>query len=244
MNKKYNREYKLLLRPLCSDLQDLFRKEEVILAGGAITSLFSNSTINDYDLFFKTEKNRDKVLEYFLDENNGLELIYDSDNAKTFKTGKLTIQLICKKDSIFKDTKLYLFQTFDFTVCMGAYLFKEQYFLLHEDFLEHLSKRILKYNILCTSPLHSMWRLHKYVARGFTIESPEILKMALHFAEIYKNINTLQELEPYLNGFSNKEYHGLKEYIFSNGSEKPEYLLEQIDNFNIIDSFKESTCDY
>jgi len=37
-----------------SDVIELFRKSKVIIAGGALTSIFSNKEINDIDVYFRS----------------------------------------------------------------------------------------------------------------------------------------------------------------------------------------------
>ena len=61
---EHKRELKRLRKELGDDF-GTFKHYDVILAGGAITSLFTANQINDFDLFFETEKDRRNLIERF-----------------------------------------------------------------------------------------------------------------------------------------------------------------------------------
>ena len=63
----YDRERYLILAKLDSDLIELFRRHDVLLCGGAITSLFTGAKIRDWDLYFPSAESfaavRDVVIQ-------------------------------------------------------------------------------------------------------------------------------------------------------------------------------------
>jgi len=239
----FKRAKKLILGRLYKDLIELFVQEKAILAGGAITSVFGNLPLNDYDIYFKNTSHRDKTVKFFDDENNGLELLSETKNAKTYNSGQCKIQLILRKDTFF-DNPIDLVRTFDFTACMGSYDFNSSFFILEPRFSPDLASRRLVYNKDSTSALHSLWRVQKYINKGFTIESPELIKIALVFAERYRNMKILGDLKEELSPFNPFAYEGLKQYVESNASFNLKELLNIIDSFNIIDPLPFTENDY
>ena len=50
---------------------------------------------------------------------------------------------------------------------------------MDECFLEHLSTRVLVFNIDAKYPINSMWRVQKYTDRGYKLPAIEMIKLAL-----------------------------------------------------------------
>ena len=176
----YAAEYELKYYKLVSGLPSCIIKKmeetNAIIAGGAITSIFSESPISDYDVYFYTEKELEAFNEYLnklVDGKEDLDIldrdVMDSDfrctkqctssNAWTYKVfwgnKTATIQVIMKCTcSTYCDENSsqnpydpsLLLSTFDFTVCMGALDVKSKQFILYKDFLVHLCSRRLIYN--------------------------------------------------------------------------------------------------
>lgn len=166
--------------------QDLFAQickiPHVFLCGGALTSIFSNSPIQDFDLYF-LNKHGFNELESYLGSVRNVKLILTTDNAKTFKkeinnTKSIKIQLI-KKPIVFEKSIESILNVFDFTVCQAGFDFDKKMFVSHDDFLLDLAKKELVFNIQSGSPLNSLFRLKKYLSKGFTITNKELLKIGL-----------------------------------------------------------------
>lgn len=189
-NKLYEHLGKKLIKKL--------KKYNAFVAGGAITSLFTNKDINDIDIYFRDEKD----LINFITEiyNNNYWIVSCTDKSILFQYKRedhncIDIQLIYFK--YFKDA-YEIFNTFDFTVNMGAFDFKTEEFVFHDDFLKHNSQRILKFNDKTAFPIISLLRVQKYKEKGFSISKPELLRIALTCMKL--KINTYDELKNHLGG--------------------------------------------
>src|SRR5690606_3144507 len=62
-----------------------------------------------------------------------------------------------------------IFNSFDFTVCMGAFDFETEEFIFHPDFFKHNSQRYLKFNTGTDFPVMSLLRVDKYRQKGYDI---------------------------------------------------------------------------
>lgn len=170
------------------------RFDNAFVAGGAVTSVFTNAKINDTDVYFKSR--RAFELGVYQAYEEGLWCVAASKRAVTFASGETIAQLM---HFDYFPTADAIFAAFDFTVCMGALdldarvkshwdgvkLVKtgeehpESGFVLHPDFLKHNSQRFLKFNPGTRYPLASATRVLKYQQRGYTIGKGDIMKIAL-----------------------------------------------------------------
>ena len=64
---KYNAERKLIEQTIDCNVLELLERYDTILAGGALTSVFTNNDINDLDIYFKNQRDLVSILyEIFL----------------------------------------------------------------------------------------------------------------------------------------------------------------------------------
>ncbi len=203
-------EHEIIQEVLGKRLCELLAENNAFLAGGAITSLFTNSKINDWDIFFQTQEEFNVVRTIFsrLNKINAqekvgfskIELITETSNAATFKVpsemhmrqthesyGKsyavddnFIIQL-CQKD--FLPIKEALAR-FDWTCVMGAYEFKSKEFYFHPNFFPDNSRKSLVINENCHSPFSAYFRHNKYKERGYTISFVEEFKMLMMLNDV------------------------------------------------------------
>lgn len=167
-------EAKFILNQLGSGTADILKKNKAILAGGAITSIFSGAPINDFDIYFPT-------IEDFTACNNELTTYHrraakcKTGNAFTF-TGiaNVPVQLIQK---IIVSSTVEIFDAFDFTIVCGAYDFANNKFIFHQDFYKHLAQRQLIYNPAAKWPIAALIRAEKYKKRGFNFSNKEFIKV-------------------------------------------------------------------
>lgn len=145
------------------------------IAGGAVTSVFTNSPIHDIDVYFKTKRAFESAV--FQSYEEGFWCIDTSKRAVTFADRNNRIYQLMHFD--FFPTAEDIFKAFDFTVCMGALDLDANDLILHPDFLKHNSQRFLSFNHGTRFPLASATRVLKYQARGYTIGKGNILKIAL-----------------------------------------------------------------
>lgn len=234
-----DREKYLLLKFIDKDLVDVLKGNKCIIAGGAVTSVFSGSRINDYDIFFR-EKEAIKVVRDYLDgEDSKYEWVISTDTAITYKPkkehrklGLRTIQLIILPETIGLGPA-DLIRDFDFTICMGAYSFYPESFTLCQDFLKHIAQKRLIFNTNSKYPLSSLFRTRKFMNRGYRISGSETIKLGLSINNL--NIKTFGELRRHLLGIDTLFLKPLTDRLLDEDMAEKEYdfgdFLHFIDDF-------------
>lgn len=159
-----------------------FAPKGAFIAGGAITSAFSNTPINDVDFYFKSEAAFMLAIESAYDE--GWWAVSATDRSVTFVQDNLTIQLIYFE---YFDSPTAVFDAFDFTCVMGAYDIDAKEFAFHDNFFKHLAQRHLSFHAGTRFPFVSLLRVHKYQQRGFNIGHGDILRIALRCHQVPLN---------------------------------------------------------
>jgi hypothetical protein len=212
---KYKSEKNKLLGLLGDDTYNLFKTYKVFIAGGCITSLFCNKEINDVDVYFRSKVDMLLCLaEVFggaIAEEDGasddvpyadisafsLICLNVTDKSITFedKGTNTKIQFICFD---YFNNEQEIFDSFDFTVCMGAFSFETEEFVLHEDFLKHNSQRYLKFNTGTAFPIMSTLRVNKYIEKGYTISKTEYLRVVMQCMTL--NLTTWDEATAHIGG--------------------------------------------
>lgn len=170
--------------------------ESFYIAGGAITSIFTNKDINDLDIYPKSVEALYKLIEY-CDNNTRVESCTDkSVFSVMFENGnEVCLNIICLDTYKSPDD---IFKTFDFSIVKGAFDMDSEEFYLHEEFLLDLSKRNLRCDTNTSFPLMSILRINKYLDRGYNISKNEIAKMLLKVSTL--NISSIEEAEKHLGG--------------------------------------------
>jgi hypothetical protein len=207
----YKREEYVLRKSIGEELFSLFGKYNCVIAGGAITSIFSGNIIKDYDVYFHNKEDLQALRQEknWSSETMVSKILSKTDNSITLSVNqgasighsdannKVVIQLILLEDLICSEVKKIIEQ-FDFTVCMGAYDFQTNSFVFDKDFLKHLSQRSLVYNANSKYPFASLYRVIKYIKKGFKISGIEMIKLGLKCNNI--KINNYKELSKQLLG--------------------------------------------
>ena len=173
-----------------------------IIAGGAVRATFAREFVSDYDIFLRT-----------FDDFTGFNMRLRADDHKSAFETDNTISYVIK-DKKFQVIKGFMFadydpndnanfakaiiDNFDFTVCMAAYDYFTGWFELNPLFLEHLAAKSLVYNIQGKYPLASLFRLRKYLKKGYTISGTEIIKLGLKVNNL--NMSNYRELKEQLQG--------------------------------------------
>lgn len=174
------REAYLLKKYLGEEAIKGLRSCNAIIAGGAITALFTGQKIRDWDIYFQNAADCRQAVTWF--GINGA-LANETDTSKSYHLGKQEkpYQLIVMPD-LFGDPKT-IFSYYDFTVCMAAYRFREdgkdEGFAFGDDFFKHIGQRRLVFHTGTLFPICSMLRVMKYIKKGFFITGMEILKIGL-----------------------------------------------------------------
>ena len=190
-----HQEYQLL-RLIPKGLMDILVKNGVIIAGGSVSSVFSGMPINAYDLYCPSSLAYNSLLKDFREYIKKTDLkgnalgaeVFITENAVTFRCdGKMyqVIQTHLRQESpVSRLTAEDIIKGFDFTICMGAYNTVTHQFSLHNQFLEHIARRVLMFNPDSKYPICALGRVKKYVKKGYHISGAEIVKMALCVANL------------------------------------------------------------
>lgn len=215
-----------------------------ILAGGAITSIFTGKEINDFDIYFKDAEGLYKfILDIYSKSAESNLSIYELRVVHTTKKSVLCtdasenkIQLICYKT--FEDIST-LFRAFDFYHNMGAYDFKEDKIILHDKFMSMNARRALEFNHTTDYPLVSAIRVQKYVDRGYSISKAQMLRIL--FAVAKKNFKDWESVK----GEVGSMYGIAIDDLFDTTKEfSIDSVIEQLDQKHINESFSGVIKDY
>ncbi len=220
------------------ELWPLLTETKAIIAGGAITSIFTNKEVNDLDIYFRdiedmvtfikacygeevcVDIHRDK----WVDAMSQFAVRYSGHTKKSvmFTDREGTqIQLIhCD----FYENSQEIFDSFDFSINMGAYDFKLKQFVLDENFLQDLAARRLTVNTNTSYPIISQLRIAKYKERGYHISRKEFVKLSLAVANM--TIETWEEAAEAIGGLYGYDY----DKVFDTTKEfSLEEMMDQVD---------------
>jgi hypothetical protein len=227
----YNKQEYILIKTLKSTgLYDELKNCHTIIAGGAIRSVFANEIISDFDIYFKTNNDLLIFLKRMLELD--IQSKYTTALAKTFIANDMRVQLITISDLICENPK-NIIEQFDYSVCMGAYDLDTQEFTLNENFLEHIARRELYYNIKGKYPLASLFRLRKYFKKGYTISGTEIIKLGLSINNL--NIKDYRELKQQLEGIDTLFLEQLTNKLLTSEYANKKYDFNEF--LNLVDEY-------
>jgi hypothetical protein len=143
-------------------------------AGGAVTSVFTGTKINDVDVYFKSREAFELAVCQAYED--GFWCVASSKRAVTFSDNGRIVQLM---HFDFFPTAADIFKAFDYTIVMAAYDYDAKAFVFHDDFMKHNSQRFLRFNPGTRYPLASATRVLKYQQRGYTIGKGDMLKIVM-----------------------------------------------------------------
>ena len=197
-----------------------------IIAGGAVRATFAREFVSDYDIFLRT-------FDDFTGFNmrlraDGHQSVFETDNTISYVIKDKKFQVI--KGFMFADydpnnNALFaktIIDNFDFTVCMAAYDYFTGDFYMNSLFLEHLAARSMVYNIQGKYPLASLFRLRKYLKKGYTISGTEIIKLGLRINNL--KMNNYRDLKEQLQGIDTAFLQELTDALMT-----PEYADKEYD---------------
>lgn len=198
-----------------------FLPEGAFVAGGALTSVFTNHAISDVDIYFKTKEDFIRAVEQAYDE--GMWCVAATDRAVTFVYRTSVVQLM---HFDFFPTAEAIFDAFDYTVNMAAYDIDQDKFTFSEDFFKHASQRFLRFHSGTRYPYGSLMRVLKYQDRGYKIGKSDLLRIGLACQKV--ELNTWDDLAAAIGG-----QYGEKAKI--DAGDKPFTIDNAMDMFEDID---------
>lgn len=170
-SQTHQREANILAGASEHPIMETAAKYAGFVAGGAVRSIFASERISDFDIFFETEKQFNKCI----DDLPDYQFTKTASAWSFFTDKKQHFQLIC---AVFGEVEKVI-ESFDFTVCMGAWIPNTPRFLLDEHFMKHVAQRRLCYNVNSQYPICSLWRVLKYSKKGYKLPAVDAIKLAL-----------------------------------------------------------------
>lgn len=185
---------------LLKNIEQTYRDNQVVLAGGALRSFFTQTPVRDYDLYvtpdvsnkFKTNSVSDILVGYqwSLISETTLSWLYRKleYDEKNQQLTNIDINLI-KKPYITLDDVI---NNFDYTVCMCA--ISNSTIVYHPDYFTDLATRQLRVNNP-SDPLSSLWRMQKYIKLGYSINREDLWSLTeeIHEADLPRLVKTQEE---------------------------------------------------
>lgn len=223
-----------------AELWELLADQGCMIAGGALTSVFTNKPINDIDVYFPSKTAFTKVVEEIYgryDSAFKTEYGIGFSEAHALHVTKKSLMLLSSQQQVqligyqFYENATEIFDAFDFSINMAALYMKTEEFSMKNTFLKHNAQKYLHFNPKTTYPLISALRVNKYRERGYTISKSQMLRVLL--AINLKQIDTWEKLMDELGSM----YGTPPEDVFD--TSKPFDLvvaMEALDNFEIKDT--------
>ena len=240
---RFPRQHYNLLGKMDEKIISLLEKHNIIIAGGAVTSVFSGATIKDFDLYplnivSYTEFKRE--FEQLIKESDDSKdkQLFSTANAITYRYHNKIYQLINKYVSA--DCLVYqpewtvaeILGNFDFTVCMAGFDCKNSQWVLYDNFLSDIAERRLVFNTHSAYPICAMYRVLKYIKKGYELSGGELVKIALSINQI--EMLTYKDLKEQLLGIDTLIFKDLTDALISKHGETAPVdfgmVMEEINN--------------
>lgn len=181
-------EKSLIKKTIGEDVYALLKDTECVLAGGAITSIFSGTEVNDYDIYFTDKEGLSRLVAQVFGVSEE-DYIAPFDLIAKFATNRslLCVDKYSKNKLQFIHYKVFkdahdIFNSFDFEHVMGAFDFATEEFVFHENFFKSLAQRNIVFNPDTDFPIVSLTRVQKYKERGYKISKAQMLRVAFTIA--------------------------------------------------------------
>lgn len=173
-------------------IKDLSLDYDFLIAGGMVTSIFTGKPVNDIDIY---PTNKDQYIDFILEVLGNSTIVSVTPRSFMVDHSGQLLNIIYYK--IFKDA-YDIFNSFDYTVVMGAYDVRDEKFILHKHFLRDNAKREIVFDGNTDYPLASMMRIRKYIDRGYSVKQKTMLAVMLRCMQL--NITSYEELESQIGG--------------------------------------------
>ena len=199
--------------------------KRAFIAGGALTSALTNRKINDFDIYFRTEKECQEAIDHLKALNN-YKCVAMTENAVTFKrelsfsnSGEV-IQLI-RATHLINECIYDTISSFDFTINMAAYDLSSGNVIAHKDFYKDNMKRKLVFNEDTKYPIVSMHRAIKYMERGYKLSGYEQVKIALAINNL--KMEDYRDLKVQLQGIDTSIFQSITDKLMANPDNEYNY---------------------
>lgn len=211
---------------LKTHIPETLKDEDFFIAGGALTSVFTKSEINDIDIYVKSKTKAEDVIHKLTENWDRYFIKHVTHKAVTLVRGESRVQVIIYN---FFQTPQEIFNDFDFSVNMAAYDNLQDNIIVSDNFLTSLASKEIEFNKGTKYPIASLNRTKKYIERGYNIPTKSLLQIGMSVSKL--NINSWEELESQLGGI----YGELQ--LDQKTREEPfnlDYAIDNIDKLFII----------
>jgi hypothetical protein len=228
----YRREREVIRWAMDPEIYKFLTTVGAFIAGGCITSIFTDQPINDIDIFFRTADAYDKAKSFLTECENkkfrNMTRVCETDKAVTFKIdhniklnpsscgygmtffrnkaemGNMVIQIV--RPDVNSGEPEEVVRRFDFTVCQAAYDIREEKFVFGDRFFQDCARKNLVFNSESQNIIGSFFRIDKYRERGYTMAPSELFKMVAVFTN--RNYKTFRQfVEDLKKGFQDPIIH-------------------------------------
>jgi hypothetical protein len=183
-----------------------FIMNKCFIAGGAIASVYSGDPINDFDFYFRTEEDAREFLK-LVSSYIGRDFIF---NSYPHASGCLVGDLIgfnaiyaCPENDLgvtwysraaitigkcqfiikYIGQPKQVVSAFDFQHCMGYFVPNTNELGLDLPTVDSIHQRELRYTG-SNYPVSAMFRLRKYIKRGYSVTAGEMLKISYQISQL------------------------------------------------------------
>lgn len=175
-----------------------FQAKDLFIAGGCIRSLLEGSEIQDIDIFFKANVEKDKIKEYFKEK---LQLGFITENATTIIFDNIKYQFV----TTHQGTPFEVINEFDFTMNMNYFDMETDSLYIHDE--QSIKDKRLKINLKCRNKLGTLSRILKFTERGYKSPSRlNLLELGVQLTQC-KPVDTFFDLQE-----SSKLYFSRSDY--------------------------------
>lgn len=187
-------------------------RPHIIVTGGCITSMLLNEEPNDFDVYIDDMEICKKVAEFYrpsgadvVESEKGIKFFSGSIGRKLFEKdkSKTSVKVLCVTDNAitlsnniqiitrFVGNPEEVHKNFDF-VHTKNYWHQEK-LVLNPESIESILTKELKY-VGSLYPVSSIFRMKKFVARGWSITAGEMLKIAWDVSKLdLEDVNVLKQ---------------------------------------------------
>jgi hypothetical protein len=205
---------KTKLKEYLGDILDILENSNAFIAGGAIRSIFCGEDISDIDVYFRTKED---ALNFIIEVSVLSTSIFISEKSYTsYHAGDKNL---CIQSIYFDyfDSPKEIFDSFDFTCCMGAYDTKDGEFYFNDRFLADNCKKEIHINSGTKFPIISLSRIIKYQKKGYKVQPSEVIKLGVACTKL--DINAWEDFISHCGGM----YGGI---TISEEAKKKEFSID------------------